>query len=395
MQNIVFKSFDPMKPSYQNPESFRKDSFFLKYLLYFFILSFLIISQDIRPRASDAAVQALSDDLETTHIGPPAPTQISQDIQPGFFYRVGPATAANPEPVIGVYAKSVKYYSRPLTEGEAFETMRTHVFAQKAETNYLGICFLGVWSFQEEGKERFQVVQVPVRTLDAKKMLRKKDDGSTTFSARYIWKTGHSPMEVKTEEGNKFQHVPCKGTHTEPKAIEYLEDKETQKALWAYFLWQTENDKVPKKKRTLDCIGFQFFSTLDACDSCLKALVSFQQRRLAFCPPREEGSYTVNTLSDPVPFLITFISKRFYRPDLYNWNDLHDNSVCSASLLFYPRPRLLRLGAKIPDEDTHNIQGLPSEEEIAHQDSVLLEEKEEFNFIVLMVNQGKSVKVSF
>ena len=296
--------------------------------------------------------------------------------------------------MIGVYAKSVKYCGdRSITKGKVFEAIRDHVFAQKQEkTNYLGVCFFGIWSYRRKGKIMCRAVQVPVKTCN--------EFESDEFSC--VWETGHTIDEIMTvdKEKRKFKHVPCKGDHTEERAISFLLDQQTQKSLWINFLKQTkQRTKVPEK-RVLDCIGFHFFSKLDACDQCLRKLVDFQSKGMDFCPPRMPSDshgpyqpYEVDTLCDRVPFVITFASSQLYHPELLNYKDLRDNSVHSASLLFTPHPYLLRLSGKRGKRD-HSPHGYRVELVIEHQDSVHLDEKEEFDFVVLMVNDGTPVKIN-
>jgi len=310
-----------------------------------------------------------------------APERVSEEIKPGFFYRVKSKVDEDPDQVIGVYAKSVKYCGdKPITKGKVFEAIRDHVFEQKREkTNYLGACFFGIWSFRRKGKIKCRTVQVPVTTSE-----------SGAFSC--IWKTGHTKNETKIgEEKRKFEHMSCKGDHTEVKAITLLMEQQTQKALWSNFLEQTLHKKVPQNERILDCIGIHFFSKLDACDECLRCLVAFQKQGMEFCPPRM--SHEVDTVGDRVPFVITFTSQQLYHPELRNFKDPRDNKVHSASLLFTHLPCLLRLGGIKGKSNPSYGYMVESELYIKHQDSVCLDENEEFDFVVLMVNNGTPVKV--
>jgi len=171
------------------------------------------------------------------------PDRISEEIKPGFFYRVQSIAKAdgNPNQVIGVYAKSVKYCGdRSITKGKVFEAIRDYVFAQKREKNYLGVCFFGIWSYLRKGKNMCRAVQVPVKNCNKE---------SDVFACR-IWKTGHTPDEVIIdEEKRKFEHVSCKGDHTEERAINFLLNRQTQNELWTNFLEQTkQRTKIPQKK---------------------------------------------------------------------------------------------------------------------------------------------------
>jgi len=82
-----------------------------------------------------------------------------------------------------------------------------------------------------------------------------------------------------------------------------------------------------------------------------------------------------------------------YHPDSHNFDDLRDNSVYSASLLFIPQPHLLRLGGK-KRKHNRSPHTCMAEVDIEHQESMRLDEKEEFDFVVLMVNDGTPVKVT-
>ena len=318
------------------------------------------------------------------------PTPIPQKLTPGFFYRQSPADLG--ADVEGVYAKSADYYSESLF-ADVPGSIKTHVFSQTITDtvkNWMGVVFFGVWSYPEEDDESVKKVQIPVRTLNASNHMTYLSDGKRKLGDRCIWKTGHGEKETKTIEEKRFTHIPSKGDHTEEKFIEYITQKKTQEALWEYFLYQTEKDQVPVDRK-LDCVGFTFYSTNDACDSCLKKLLTFKNAGLSHFLPAD-----VSVVSLPLPFFITYESKIPYNASHPYETSFADATVFRGSILFIPRPRLFRLTGAGKDDDGGFRKSHPkeytAEESIEHQE-IKFKEKQNPTYLILRIKDGDPVRV--
>ena len=364
-----------------------------KYLTF---LSFLLLIFNYYPISKAAEVGAIADDLAVVAITP-KPIPKDSKITPGFFYR---QEAADIEAdVDGVYAQEATYYGESLfVDDTEAPSIKEHVFSQSTDVNnWMGVVFFGVWSWPEEGGDegtpRRKPISIPVRGLtEDKHMTYLNVEGQRRLSYRCIWKTGHSAEETKTIGGKKFRHIPGKGVHTETKFIEYIGQEETQKALWTYFLYETDKEEVPSATRKLECIGFTIYSTLDACDSCLRNLLELKQRGLPHLVPAD-----IKTVCSPLPFYITYESKGPYRPFHPYETSFADASVFRGSIIFVPvpRPRLFRLAEADEDHEGDYHEALAKDEfdEIKHQDEIKFEEKEDPPYLILKINKGDPVRV--
>lgn len=345
-------------------------------LLNILLLGLLCLSQE-----SLASVDELSEQIKKAKI---SATPVSQTVQPGFFYR---HLEANPSrPVQGVYAKDTTYYGLNVSGYTADTQTKDHVFSQDG-SNWMGAVFWGVWSYAEGDDTKIEVVSIPVRQTESGNMTYKKKK-SRYYRPRCIWKTGHGSITVDNDDGNRFAHIPAKGKHTEEPFIDYMEMEETQKALWQYFLHESKK-RVKSAERTLDCVGFNIYSTLDACDRCLRRLLTFKTGGLPHLVPDDVSTLGV------LPMIITYESKTPYKLGLSSHaGRFSDNTVYSASMIFLPPPRLMRLGAYDVEEETHDSARKGGDEEIIrHQAVVDFEEKEEPSFIILKMDGGKDVPV--
>lgn len=338
---------------------------------------------------ADGGSTGLENTLNATHIGtfPPAPQTITTTLEPGFFYRMDPTV----QKARGVYAKSVKYYKDDLFIDYTNPSIETHTFAQDtAVENWFGVTFFGIWSY--DNNERYKRITIPVRSLGTDKKM-----AANTACPRCIWKTGHGEEETITvQKDKKFRHIPCNGAHTETGFITYIKKTETQIALWDYFLEESleKLKDITHADRKLSCIGFNCFSTNDACDECLEKLFNLKEKRLTNLPPVKSSGleYTVDTLNFPIPFLITYKSKQFYHPECCSFSNLAYNARYSASLLFMPR-LFLRLGKKTGQKHESNFVE-NEEEEIQHHKKIEIKDSEEIDFLVLMVAKGAATKVT-
>jgi len=331
----------------------------------------------------DGGSTGLEDTLHASHIGifPPAPQTITATIETGFFYRMDSTV----QKAKGVYAKSVEYYEEDLFVDDTNPSIEAHTFTQDvAVENWFGVTFFGIWSYNSN--EQYQRVTIPIRGLNAQKKM-----AATSACPRCIWKTGHYGRETVGDK-YKFEHIPCNGAHTETGFITYIKKTEIQIALWDYFLEASKD--ISHADRKLSCIGFNCFSTNDACDECLEKLFFLKEKRLTNLPPVKSSGleYTVDTLNFPIPFLITYKSKQFYHPEYCNFSNLAYNTCYSASLLFIPR-LFLRLGKKTDQKHESNFVE-NEEEEIQHHKKVKIKDSEEIDFLVLMVAKGAAAKVT-
>lgn len=353
-----------------------------KYLTFF---AFLLLIFNHYPIAK--AAEVLGDELDAFEITPKLISKGSK-ITPGFFYRQADADIT--KEVHGVYAKTATYYEESLfvddTEGPS---IKKHVFDQETTSgtkNWMGVVFFGIWSWPEEGKEDWiQTITIPVRGLNKDKLMTYMAGEKINFEYRCIWKTG---SDDETPEDEVFHHIPCEGKHTETKFIEYIKIKETQKALWAYFIHETEQS-VPKEKK-LECIGFTIYSTNDACDSCLERLLKLKRAGLPHLVP--DG---IETVCSPLPFYITYESKQFYHPELYSYDNFAYNGGYSASLLFIPRPSLFRLAAAKEDGKggDYEVRAKDELDIIKHQEEIEFYERDNPTYLILKINKGDEVRV--
>lgn len=333
---------------------------------------------------AEKGTDSVEDSLAAMTIQKARPNRITERTKTGFFYRFSGAD------VVGVYAKSVKHHGLALTDDDEFKKIRDKVQQTAAsDNNCLGVCFFGVWSYRAKKKKKdvnwITLITIPVR--------RDKRQGGIL-----IWKTQHIPAgecsPFYTTSGD-FEYMQWKEAgnreeqkkHTEEKAIEFLKLPQTQERLWKELLKQA-NDTVPPKSQFISCkmIGFHFLSSLDSCDHCLEQLISFQRNDRYNLPSEIESRY------DPVPFIITFTSVDYYNYHLYNVYNITNNSIYSASLMFYPSCQRLY---KYKELKKKEIPKYTPSEEIKHQEAIELEDGQELAYIILNVKEGEPVKVKY
>ena len=351
-------------------------------------------SQPNTKHSEESSTDDLIEGMEKLNVAvqpsPPSLSFISPTLEPGFFYRMG--TESPKRSVKGVYAKQVNYYNQSLLADTS--TLKDYVFCQPISygiKNWFSAEFFGVWRYSKDGEEKTQKVSVPIRVLGTdKKMIIIGSDSTARVYPVSIWRTGDGTAKASDE--NSYWHIPCNNlhTHTETRFLEYLKKPETQAALWEYFLWKSSNFLSWK----LSCIGFNCFSTNDACDSCLGELLELKRNGLPHLPPQNpDKTYTISTLGFPIPILVTYESKCLYNPYLGNVYQLAHNGQYSASLLFYPRPCFLRLEVNTESGEQHTCSCVvDQEEDIYHRDKIEIKDRENLDFIVLMVNSGNPIK---
>lgn len=288
------------------------------------------------------------------------------------------------EKVKGVYAKSLFYSEDDLLIDATDPSMEKYVFKQSG-VNWFGVTFFGIWSYNKNSN--YEIVRIPVRQLNDKgKMISKKGNADCP---RSVWTTNKDDS-VSADSG--FEHYPTSDRkHTEECFIDYIKKKDTQEALWKYFIKKSEH--IKHQDRKLSFIGFNCFSTNDACDKCLDALYELKTSGLEYLPPKKVGSqseYVIATDNFPIPLLVTYKSKQFYHPELGNYDNLANNGVFSASLLFKPS-FMVRLKKK--NEKYESDVVLNRKETIKHRDEIKIEDNENIDYVVLMVDKGKPLEV--
>ena len=297
--------------------------------------------------------------------------KVSEEIKPGYFYRLNHEAGRK---IIGVYAKSVKYHGIDLKcEGfrtikqcvnDAVENNTDHKKSTIGDPNFLGVCFFGVWSNAE--KNFYIIVEVPVC------------DGNGDICIWHTLKDSPIPVENCVYKSRTVQY-----SHTEREAVNYLKGGNVHNDLWKKFM-----DKTTEKRKStnfkagvLDCVGFHFYSNLDACDQCLlEDLIPFLNN---VSPYTSDGH-------DPT-FSITLTSRKLYRPDIDEERQTFLYNSCYSASLFFNQPLALLL------ESTQKLYTYKVEaqiNEVKHQESVNIEERKKFDFIVLTVNNGEPVKIS-
>ena len=314
-------------------------------------------------------------------------SRISEEKKTGFFYRLSKSkdmedTSTN---VIGVYARSVMWCDEELTASDVnFNDIRSHIkLIGTTNNNCLGVCFFGVWSYQEE-KEKGKTVTVRKRVVVP---VKNSQGGICIWKTQLVGSaTTTIPLITKYDQFHHMQYNRARhDPHTEKRAIDYLELPTTKENLWKEFQKQTDLQNIPQQ-RVLDCKGFHFLSHLDACDECLQLLISFQ----------DPGNDMYNQLDGKprVPFIITFTSEKYYNYHLYG-QAIRFNGSCSASLMYYPSYQLLYTYIKEKSPDPSKFPVHSPSEDIKHQETIELKEGEEFKYIVLNVNNGAPVKVNY
>ncbi len=318
-----------------------------------------------------------------------SPTPCDLEAKPGGIYRVS-AAATPADNVLGVYAKDVRFgnssfeFSLPRVSDEtkdyvnelskpeesAAASASASSVTQKPK-NAMAIVFFAVWRTEFSGGRR---------NFFCKKNPVSNDDGKIMIWSRSI------PEGLEVPDGYAVV-IPEKGAHTEDAALDYLQRKDTQERLWELISLKKRKTIDAESRRTLEMLGISIYSRLDACDSCLMKLSTFNGKGFEYLPPPG-----ITCVRSPVPCVVAFDALERYQPGLTSDKSL-SNGECSATLCVVPKHPFLKIGRE-SDDISYTHQLLTAFGGFQHMNEITLTSGMNPSFIIFCVNNGEEIRMS-